>query len=127
MILASHCTIALQVVAGILSILAPDYGEHLLLFMHPLNFEGRHLDFGFGEFLAVGGNGTQFRRLNSLVGYLPQPNHRVDAVWQHNLSLCNPMKEWLSETSGMPISTHLRAGTAGPAFPAVLSRSNKQS
>lgn len=67
MILASHCTIALQVVAGILSILAPDYGEHLLLFMHPLNFEGRHLDFGFGEFLAVGGNGTQFRRLNSLV------------------------------------------------------------
>ena len=42
-----------QVVAGIMSILGPDYGQHLTLYMHPLNFEGRQLDFGLNEFMQV--------------------------------------------------------------------------
>lgn len=41
----------LEVLAGFISILEKDFGQHLTVYMHPLNFENRHLDFGFAEFL----------------------------------------------------------------------------
>lgn len=76
----------LEVLAGFISILQADYGKHMVVYMHPMNFEGRSLDFGFAEFLQGEFDSNRIRGL-PWVG-IPQfevviflsPEYRVDYV-----------------------------------------------